>query len=247
MEIATSLDDGIGWITINRPSVRNALSRQMWDAVPKALGELHRDGARVVIFRGEGDCFSAGADLAELAAIATPSEARALWTSIRGALNAVALFELPTIAMIVGSCMGGGCLLACACDMRFCDASARFAIPVAQLGIKLDQDSIARLINIVGRGVASELLLTASTISSEQAAAVGLVNRISPMPQLEKYVLGIANDIKRNSPASIAQTKRAIAQICQRGRVEEDQESVIAGYLSDEFRERVGKALSRKS
>lgn len=247
MEITARLDDSIGWININRPSARNALSRQMWDALPSALASLQREGARVVIFRGEGDCFSAGADLTELAELNTVEAAREHWGSIRNALNAVATFELPTIAMIIGSCMGGGCLLACACDMRFCDASARFSIPVAQLGITLDEDNLARLINVVGRGAASELLFTAGTISSGHAEAMGLVNSVVPMPQLEKLITGIATDIKRNSPASIIQTKRAMAQICQRGRVEEDQASVVASYLSDEFRQRIGKALSRKS
>jgi enoyl-CoA hydratase/carnithine racemase len=247
MDIRAYIEDEIGWVVIDRPSARNALSRRMWDTLPIALASLQREGARVVIFQGEDNCFCAGADLAELAAINTPEDARALWTSIRDALNAVAAFELPTIATITGSCMGGGCLLACACDIRFCEPSARFSIPVAQLGITLDQDNIARLISIVGRGIASQLLFTGSTFSAQHAEAVGLVNGVMPVGQLEKIVHGIAHDIKRNSSASIAQTKRSIAQICQRGRVEEDQESVVASYLSDEFRERVGKALSRKT
>lgn len=245
MEIEATLDEEIGWITLNRPQLRNAISREMWDNIPRALQSLKDAGARVVIFRGEGDAFASGADLAELSSLDSKEKAKEHWMSIRDALNAVAAFELPTIAMIVGPCMGGGCLLAVACDMRFCDTTARFSVPVAQLGIFLDEDNIVRLVDLVGRGVAAELLFSGNVISASRAREVGLVNAMLPVVQLDGVVTGMAEDIKRSVDSSVIQIKRALATICQRGRVEEDQGSIIASYLSDDFRARVARALSK--
>jgi enoyl-CoA hydratase/carnithine racemase len=250
MDITTDLkvllNEQIGWIVLNRPDVKNAISREMWESIPRALDFLRDGGARVVVFSGEGDTFSAGADLAELSKLKTMDEAVQHWLAIRDALNTVASFELPTIAKITGACMGGGCLLALACDLRYCRVDARFSIPVAQHGISLDQDNIARLITTVGKAAAAEMLYTAAIINGRQAAEIGLVNS-AISHHLDGFVDGIAKDIKQNSSASITQIKSAITQICQRGRVEDDQAAVIASYLSDEFQQRVAKALSRKS
>jgi len=246
MDITAWIDEEIGWIVLNRPHVKNAMSREMWELVPRALKSLKEEGARVIIFRGEGDAFCAGADLAEFSHIDSFDKAKVHWEAIRNALHAVASFELPTIALIVGPCMGGGCMLAAACDMRFCDPSARFSIPVAQLGIKVDSENIARFVNLVGKGMASQMLFTGATISASQAQSVGFVNSMVPLPQLDRTVISVAEDIKRNSPASIAQTRSAIAQICQGGRVDQDdQDAIAASYVSDDFRLRVAKALMK--
>lgn len=247
MDITATLDGEIGWIVLNRPQFRNAISLQMWDSIPRALSSLKEAGARVVVFRGEGEAFASGADLTELSLLDSPEKALEHWMSIRLALNAVANFELPTIAMVVGPCMGGGCLLAAACDLRYCDSTARFSVPIAQLGIWLDGDNVARLVSLVGRSVATEMLFSANVIAASRAQDIGLVNGMVPVVQLDRVVTAMAENIIRNVPASITQSKRAIAAICQQGRVEEDQESVVASYLSDEFRTRVTRALSRNS
>jgi enoyl-CoA hydratase len=246
-DLTVSLNEQIGWIVLNRPDVKNAISREMWESIPRALNWLRDEGARVVIFRGKGDTFAAGADLVELSKLRTEKQAREHWLAIRDALNMVASFELPTIAKIKGACMGGGCLLALACDLRYCHGTAQFSIPIAQHGISLDHDNIARLISVVGKGRASEMLYTAAVLDAQQACQIGLVSDTCTNKELDDRVDSIAEDIKRNSSASIKQIKSAIAQICQRGRVEDDQGPVIASYLSDEFQHRVAKALSRKS
>lgn len=246
MDITATIDEGIGWITLNRPQLRNAISRQMWDAIPKALNSLKEAGAKVIIFRGEGYAFASGADLTELSAIGDSEErAREFWVAISTALNTVATFELPTIAMIVGPCMGGGCLLATACDLRYCDSTAKFAIPIAQLGIFIDKANTARLVSLVGRGVATEILLTGNIIAAQRAQEIGLVNAMFPLVQLERMIVAIAEDIKRNVSSSIFQSKRAIAEVCEQLDASEDDDPVVASYLSQEFRDRVTKALAR--
>ena len=245
MELVSQLVDGIGWVTLNRPKLRNAISKLMWDALPTVLSSLKTGGARVVVFAGEGLAFASGADLAELDMLDTPDKARDHWLSIRNALNAVASFDLPTVAMIHGPCMGGGCLLACACDMRICEPGAAFCIPVAHLGIVLDEDNIARLINLVGRGWAAELLLTGATIDADRAERIGLVNRVVPAHKLRETVVSIADAIRNNVADAVMQTKRSIVSLDNRIISDQDQEPIVSSYLSDEFRQRLSKALAK--
>jgi enoyl-CoA hydratase len=245
VQILTQVEDGIGWISLNRPETRNAINKGMWDALPGALRAVQDEGARVAVLQGEGGAFASGADLYELEALDSPEAAKAHWLSIRQALNAVANFELPTIAMINGACMGGGCLLACACDLRFCESDARFCIPVAQLGIVLDDDNIARLISLVGRGAAAELLLTADTINAQIALEIGLVNRVLPADRLHSTVATVATSVKRNEASALSASKAALMRLSSSAPQNQDQTGMVASYLSDEFRSRVAKALSK--
>ncbi|HEY9792164.1 MAG TPA: enoyl-CoA hydratase/isomerase family protein [Candidatus Obscuribacterales bacterium] len=243
MELLRRVENKIGWIGLNRPSMRNAISKTMWEELPSALAALQKDGARVIVFEGEGEAFCAGADLLELQALNSNAAARENWMAIRNALNTVARLEVPTIAMINGPCMGGGCLLACACDLRYCSSDARFSVPVAQLGILLDDDNIARLVSLIGRGFTAEMLFTAAPIDSRKAELMGLVNAAVADDELRTVVLTAANGIIRNVPAAIAKTKLRVNALSNLLFAEQDQTPMIESYLSDEFRSRVSKAL----
>jgi enoyl-CoA hydratase/carnithine racemase len=247
VEILTQVEDGIGWIALNRPETRNAINKSMWDALPGALRAVQGEGARVAVFQGEGGAFASGADLCELEALDSPAAARAHWLSIRNALNAVANFQLPTIAMVNGVCVGGGCLLACACDIRYCESDSKFCIPVGHLGIVLDDDNLARLLSLIGRGAAAELLMTADIISAQRALEIGLVNRVVPAAELHFAVKATAESIRRNVAASMTATKAALVRLSTNAPKNQDQAAMVASYLSDEFRQRVAKALSKTS
>lgn len=142
-ELLLDVQDSVGRLILNRPNVHNAISRQMWEAMPAKLEALKQRGAKVVVVSGQGNSFAAGADFKELAQIKDYSHARENWYAIANCLNAVAQFSLPTIASIHGNCMGGGLLLALACDLRFASESASFALPVAKLGIVLDDENLS--------------------------------------------------------------------------------------------------------
>lgn len=246
MQLTTSITDGIGWLVLNRPQNRNAISKEMWDALPALLQRLKAEGASSVIIAGEGLAFAAGADMEELRALDSMQKARDHWLSIRGALNAVAAFDLPTIAMIHGPCLGGGCLLACACDIRVCERDASFCVPVAHLGILLDDDNIARLVSLVGRGNAAELLLTAEMINADRAFAIGLVNRVVLRQQLRSTVVAIARAMSDNVPAAKLHVKQALARLSWQCAHEQDQDAIVASYVSEEFRTRLRKALDKQ-
>lgn len=236
------LDVAVGYCFINRPAVHNAISRQMWDSLPAQLDSLRERGAKVIVIAGKGSSFAAGADFKELAQIKDYSQARDNWHSIAKCLQAIYAFPLPTIAMIRGNCMGGGLLLALACDLRYAADDADFALPVAKLGIVLDDDNINRLVSLVGIADAKEILYLARTISAEKALQMKLINDCVAENQLEKLVKLVAHDIAENAHNSIAEAKLSLARIAGRQIYAQD-DAVINSYLSEEFRSRINSRL----
>lgn len=245
--IHTEMSGSAGYLIINRPESHNAMTKAMWDAIVPALEELKNWGAHVIVIKGTGKAFCAGADLTELAQIDGEETANEQWNSIKYALDELKAFALPTVAMINGACMGGGCLLAMACDLRYASKPARFSIPIARLGIVLDDSNILRLISLVGPAVASEMLYTGVSISSAEAEMVGLINRALDPEDLPLYINEICNAIYENGTASIFEAKCSIARILSHAHPEgalasfDDQTRVVESYLSADFQERIRK------
>ena len=238
------VDDQVGVVTLNRPESRNAITTEMWIALPPVLKTLQNAGARVIVITGSGEAFASGADLDELNQLQTYEQAAEFWQAIEQCLNSIWQFDLPVIAMINGACVGGGCLLATACDLRYAASSASFAVPVARLGIILDDDSIMRLFGIAGDAFARELLFTGMTVSSVEASRRGLINAVYDDLLLEPEVLRTAHAIARNESCAVVETKRAFARIRRNQKPDEKQRDlIIKSYLSSELRERVGAVL----
>ena len=156
--IRYELKELVGLVFIDRPEFRNALSTAMWRALPVVLDSLKTSGARAIVLGGAGGAFASGADLTELKELRTSEQANEFWSAIEDCLNFVSNFSLPVVAMIDGACVGGGCLLASACDLRYASERATFAVPVARLGIILDDASIARLVSILGDSFTRQML-----------------------------------------------------------------------------------------
>lgn len=247
--IHTEMKGSAGYLAINRPESQNAMTKAMWDGLAPALYELQNWGAQVVVITGTGNTFCAGADLNELSQINDDESANAQWFSIKYALDELKAFSLPTVAMVNGSAIGGGCLLAMACDLRYAVKTARFSIPVARLGIVLDDANVLRLMSLVGPAVASEMLYTGVSISSNEAEMVGLINRALDPEDLPLYVNEICNAIFENGRASMFETKCSIARILSHAHPEgalasfDDQQRVIESYLSEDFQDRISKRL----
>jgi 1,4-dihydroxy-2-naphthoyl-CoA synthase len=163
-EILIERQGAVGVITINRPARRNAVRYEGWRAIAAAVGELGREAAvRAIVLRGAGEeAFSAGADITEFPTFRSDRESGARYhEAVAGALAAIGACPTPVIAMIHGHCIGGGCELAVACDLRLADEAARFAIPSARRGIILGVAELRGLRELVGLGAAKELLLDA--------------------------------------------------------------------------------------
>lgn len=248
-DIIVKLDQtsGLATITFNRPDAANALNTAMWESLPRLIKKLkEEDGARLIIFTGIGKYFAAGADFDDLRQIVDYASAARFWQAISAALETIAALELPTIAMVNGPCLGGGCLLANACDLRFAALDgAIFGIPVARLGIVLDDSNIQRLVTLIGQAKAKELLFSAATINSTKAEAIGLINKAVEDNQLAAFTHDFAQTILANSQQTIAATKASLSRLNSYTHKADlanlnshEQERAIVGYLSSDFRSR---------
>jgi len=197
-------------ITINRPEKRNALNIQTRAEGAAVLDELRADeSVRVVVFTGAGDkAFIAGADIAEFADRTAITQREVMLE--RGLFNAIDTFPKPVIAMVNGYCLGGGCELALACDIRIASDKASFGQPEINLGIIPGGGGTQRLTRLVGEGKAMELILTGAIIDAQTAFNLGLVNHVVPAEQLEAKTMEIANRIAEKSPIALRLAKEAI-------------------------------------
>ena len=197
-------------VTINRPEKRNALNIQTRAEGAAALEELRADEeVRVVVFTGAGDkAFIAGADIAEFAG-RTANVQRDVMTG-RSLFTAIDTFPKPVIAMINGYCLGGGCELAMACDLRIASERASFGQPEINLGIIPGGGGTQRLTRLVGEGKAMELILTGEIIDAQTAYNYGLVNTVVAAEELETKTMEIANRIAEKSPIALRMAKEAV-------------------------------------
>jgi enoyl-CoA hydratase len=200
----------VATLTINRPDKRNALNIQTREEGAAALDELRADDAvRVVVITGAGDkAFVAGADIAEFAG-RTAITQRDVMTG-RSLFTAIDTFPKPVIAMINGYCLGGGCELAMACDLRVASERASFGQPEINLGIIPGGGGTQRLTRLVGEGKAMELILTGELISAHAAHAIGLVNLVVPHEELAAKTTELANRIAEKSPIALRLAKEAV-------------------------------------
>jgi enoyl-CoA hydratase len=197
-------------IIINRPERRNALNIQTRAEGAAVLDELRADDSvRVVVFTGAGDkAFIAGADIAEFRDRTAITQREVMLE--RGLFNAIDTFPKPVIAMINGYCLGGGCELALACDIRIASDKASFGQPEINLGIIPGGGGTQRLTRLVGEGKAMELILTGEIIDAQTAYTLGLVNHVVSADQLETKTMAIANRIAEKSPIALRLAKEAI-------------------------------------
>jgi enoyl-CoA hydratase len=202
--------DRVALITINRPEKRNALNIQTRAEGAAILDELRDDDSiRVVIFTGAGEkAFIAGADIAEFAG-RTGLQQRAIMLE-RGLFNAIDTFPKPVIAMVNGYCLGGGCELALACDIRIASDTASFGQPEINLGIIPGGGGTQRLPRLIGEGKAMEMILTGEIINAQEAFRCGLVNQVVPADHLEAKTMEIANRIAEKSPIALRLAKEAV-------------------------------------
>ncbi|HKY60358.1 MAG TPA: enoyl-CoA hydratase/isomerase family protein [Gemmatimonadota bacterium] len=201
--------DGVTILTVDRPEKRNALNQAVRSAASRALAEAEADPAvRVVVFTGAGDqAFVAGADVSEFAG-RTPTEQREAMRT--GLFDDVWNFPKPTIAMINGWCLGGGCELALACDLRIGADSAQMGQPEVRLGIIPGGGATQRLPRLVGYGKALQLVLTGEIIDAVSAYEIGLLDEIVPAVELRERTLEIARSMAEKSPVTLALAKRAL-------------------------------------
>lgn len=203
-------------ILIDRPAKKNAIDEATWRALPLVAAEIAADPEiAIVVVRGAGGVFSAGADISEFVALTAADEGRrrSYADAVRDGEEAIARIAQPTIAAIEGVCVGGGCQIALACDLRVAAEGARFGVTPARLGIVYPVISTARLVSAVGASAAKELLFTGRLMGSDEALAKRLVDRLTPPDALDAAIDDLVNAMAAASRYSIDAAKRTVDAI----------------------------------
>jgi enoyl-CoA hydratase/carnithine racemase len=227
----------------NNPARRNAVSLDMWEAIPAILDNYERDPEiRVIVLAGAGEkAFVSGADISEFEQRRSTAEAVRHYDAISDRGNkAIHGARKPTIAMIRGWCVGGGVAIAIACDLRIAAEDAQFSVPAARLGLGYSMSGVKRLMDVVGPSVTKDIFFTARKYPAAEAERIGLVNTVVPTAELESYVQRYAETIAANAPLTIATLKRTVTELLN-DPAERDaatvQKMVESCFASEDYRE----------
>ena len=209
--VLSSPGEHIAQIQLNRPERMNALGVATVAALEQAVAQAQAQGARVLLLRGTGRAFSAGADLKERLGmdLAGKLEHNA---GIRRALDALAGARCVTVAVINGLALGGGTEMALACDLRIAAAGVSMGLTESRIGAFPGAGGTQRLPRVVGVARALQLMFTAEPVSSEAALAMNLVNEVVPAEQLEARALALATVIASRSATALAAIKQLVYQ-----------------------------------
>ena len=206
-----TVENGIATIAINRPKALNALNLATLTELKDVVEKIAVDKAvQVVIITGAGEkSFVAGADIVEMST-KNAVEGR-VWGQVgQNIFTEIENLPQPVIAAVNGFALGGGCELACACDIRYASENAKFGQPEVGLGITPGFGGTQRLTRVVGRGHAKELIYTASIIDAQEALRIGLVNKVVPQAELMDAVMKLAKTITKKAPVAVQLAKAAI-------------------------------------
>ncbi|WP_351230860.1 enoyl-CoA hydratase/isomerase family protein [Streptomyces sp. NPDC002133] len=205
--ISAEVAAGVATVVISHPEKRNAMTAAMWRALPDVLeGLAHDVEVRALVLTGAGSTFCAGADISSLRERATVAGEEPQSLAVR-AEEALAAFPKPTLAAVRGYCVGGGCQLAAACDLRFAEEGASFGVTPAKLGIVYPASSTRRLVSLVGPAAAKYLLFSGELIGTERALRTGLVDEVLPEGELGKRVAEFTRVLASRSQLTQAAAK----------------------------------------
>lgn len=214
-ELITRKENAIGWVIFSNPAKYNAVSHDMWMALPRAIAAFDADpGVRLIVITGDGDkAFISGADISQFEKARGSAEAQAIYNqAVVDAYEAPVNCSKPVIAKIRGICMGGGLGLAAACDVRIAAADAVFRMPAGRLGLGYNYTGIKRFTQIIGAAGTADIFFSARKFDAADALAMGFVNRVVPPADFDREVAAYCELIAENAPLTLAAAKFAIRQ-----------------------------------
>jgi len=214
-ELITQRTGAVATVLFSNPAKLNAVTFDMWSAVPATLAALDADPAvRVVVIAGDGDkAFISGADISQFEKLRGTAEAQAEYNkAVEKAYLAPMHCSKPVIARIRGICIGGGLGFAAACDLRICADDAVFRMPAARLGLGYSPTGVRRFMNVIGAANTSDIFFTARKFDAQEALRMGFVSRVAPAAQLEQAVAETCGMIAENAPLTVAAAKFAVQQ-----------------------------------
>ncbi len=243
--------EGVGIICLNRPEVHNAVDEAMMENLEAILDEIERQAdVRVLILTGAGDrSFCAGGDLTYFASLESQEDGMAMAHRMKTLLGRLADGPRPVLAAINGAAFGGGCEILTACHLRLAVAAARFSFRQAAMGVVTGWGGGRRLFDLIGRGRALRLLLTADTIDASEAHRIGLIDFVIDQPdQLIAEACALARRIAANAPRSISAFLELARAHAEAGSAATDRlETELFGqeWIGDHFRDRVAEWSAR--
>ena len=210
------LDGTVLHIRFNNPQKHNALSVDMWEAIPPLLDKAARDdNVRMVVLSGEGGkAFVSGADISQFEDMRAAKEAVKRYEAMaEAALQGIHEFEKPTVACIRGYCIGGGMNVAISCDIRIASSDSVFSIPATRLGLGYRYSAMKNLTDLVGPGHAKDIFFTARRLDAAEAHRIGLVNRVAEPDKLDALLAEYTTAITAGAPLTIKAGKRIIRDV----------------------------------
>jgi enoyl-CoA hydratase/carnithine racemase len=205
-------------LVLNRPEKRNALTVAMWAALPALIEQaVNEPDVKLIFIRGAGGVFAAGADISEMPAVyATSQAALENDEKIQSAMKAIEDCPKPVIALIEGPCVGGGCGIALACDMRIGAVGSRYGVTPAKLGLVYGAGDTRRLVQAVGLSMAKDILFTGRLLDAQEAHAIGLIDQLVDPEDLDEAAEDYATKIAVASQFSI-RGQKAILRLLRDG------------------------------
>src|SRR5207248_11363630 len=203
----------IATVVFNRPQLRNAISLAMWTEIARATEGLAKDDSvRAIVYRGAGrDAFASGADISEFKEHRKDTATALRYNEQTGAAyRAIRDCPKPTVAMIFGYCMGGAMAVAMACDLRFAAEGSRFGIPAARLNIIYPSSSVGQLVDLVGPAHAKDILFSARVVDDRDALAMGFIQRLASVDDLERITYDYLRGVADNAPLSVRGSKLTV-------------------------------------
>jgi enoyl-CoA hydratase/carnithine racemase len=238
--VLAARDGAIATVTLNKPERLNALDRTMWTRLGAVMRELDADeSVRCVVLRGAGGkAFAAGADIAEFAnERAESAQARQYGVDTAAALRALAECRHPTVALIEGACVGGGLLVAAQCDLRICNESARFGVPVKNLGLTEAYDELQGMMRLIGPAASLEILLEGRIWGAREAYEKGLVCRVVPDAGVVEEAYATAQRIADGAPLVARWHKKFVRRLADpRPLSAAEYEESFACFDTEDFR-----------
>lgn len=248
-DILCQRDGEIATVTLFNPDKLNALNAFMWSRLRATMVELGADlSLRCIILRGEGVVFAAGGDLEEFrTARANADLALAYHEAVGEALAAIEACPHPTVAAILGPCVGGGLEIACACDLRIAGAGAKFGAPIMKLGFSMYPGELAGFLRLAGPAVAKEILLEGRLLSAAEAYAKGLLTRVVADVDMERETQAAAGRIAAGAPLVARWHKQWIARLMEgRPLTAEEKRASFAFLATEDYAEGLAAFLEKR-
>lgn len=238
-------------LTLNRPESRNAIRLEMYRDLPAILRGIDEDPlVKVLVVRGAGTkAFAAGADISEFRDVRADAEsARSYNEQVAAAEHALEDMAKPTVAMVHGYCVGGGCGLALACDLRFCDTAARFAITPAKLGLVYSLESTRRLVDLVGPAQAKWILFSGGQVDAGHALRTGLADVVAEPDELAEQTYGFAELVGTRAQFSVRAAKEIVRRIVAGQRADDEETTDLrnSSFDTEDYAEGVRAFLEKR-